>query len=189
MAIPRASGAAVHVVTDFGDFGAPGQLRTLIGAAVLSGMTIRNGARHPETGGGAILNFFGTMTISGNRAFGHGGGIFQSFSGRPLTLSNVTIAGNTADRWGGGLTVIGTSRPSLVNTIVAANRAGLEGADCFGTFYSQGYNLVGETAGCSITGITSGNVVDTDAHLLPLGAGVPARRRAGPREVQSARTQ
>lgn len=327
LAVPRAGAAAVHVVTDFGDSGAPGQLRTLINAAapgdtilippglillsggdldinksltivgsspdlttidaggvdrafnvfgpadaVLSGMTIRNGFRHPETGGGggairnaatlrmvecvvedstsggggavistgpmtiesstfrgntasgttgaggAILNFFSTMTISsstfsdnatlgpsasgnggaisnagtlaisnstisGNSAFGHGGGIFQSFSGLTLALQNVTIAENTARLQGGGVMVMGAT-PSLVNTIAGANSAGAGGPDCSGTLSSQGHNLFGQIAGCTVVGDATGNVTGTP-HLLPLADnGGPtfthALRRASP---------
>lgn len=319
VAVPRIGGAAVLVVTDFGDSGAPGQLRTLItlaapgdtivippgtialaapggdldinktltivgsgadltsidaggidraievfavGNLVLSGVTLRNGAVHPDTGGGggairndglltmmlcaiensssgggggvmnigtatiesttfrgntssgitgaggALMNFgtiaigtstftqnatlgptssanggaisnIGDMTmtnttVSGNRAFGHGGGIFQGALATSLSLRNVTIADNEARLFGGGIEVMGFA-PKIVNTILAANRAGTLGPDCGGTLNSDGYNLIQQTADCTIAGTATGNILGVNPHLLPLAAnGGPA---------------
>lgn len=312
---PATATAAVHVVGDFGDSGAAGQLRTLINAAapgdtivippgtivltaaaggdldinkqltivgsgadltiidanhvdrvmevqaagdvVLSGVTLRNGAVHPETGGGgggirndgqmrlvlsvvegstsggggglfnsgtmtiesstlrgnsasgtsgnggAILNFdtltiqdstissnktlgptassngagicnIGLMeltnvTISGNSAFGHGGGIFQGAAADKLKLSNVTVAENEARLRGGGISVHGLA-PEPLNTIIAANRAGALNPDCDGTVASVGHNLIEDTAGCTIAGVTTGNILGARARLFPLAA-------------------
>jgi hypothetical protein len=76
-------------------------------------------------GGGAILNrsYFtaGALTISDNTADGYGGGIYNDFesSGKPF-------------------------RASVMNSIIAGNHASHGSAsDVFGTFESEGYNLVG----------------------------------------------
>jgi len=314
-AAPGTAAATVHVVSDFGDSSAGGQLRTLIIAAapgdtivippgtivltaaaggdldintqltivgsgadhtiidangvdrvmdvaaagdvVLSGVTLRNGAVHPETGGGgggirntgqlrlvlsvvegsasggggglfnngtatiesstfrgnvasgtsgnggAILNFgtvtmqdstvslnstlgptassngggicnIGLMTltnvtISGNKAFGHAGGIFQGAFADKLKLFNVTVTENEARLDGGGVNVHGLA-PEPVNTIIAANRAGGASPDCAGALASVGHNLIEDTAGCAIGGVTTGNILGARARLFPLAA-------------------
>ncbi len=40
--------------------------------------------------------------------------------------------------------------------------------DCLGALTSQGYNLIGNTSGCFITGTTNGNIVNVGARLGPL---------------------
>ena len=330
-AAPGTAAATVHVVSDFGDSGAAGQLRTLIIAAapgdtivippgtivltgpaggdldinkpltivgssadltiidangidrvldvqaagdvVLSGVTLRNGAVHPETGGGGggirndgqlrlvlsvvegsasggggglfnlgtvtiesstfrgnsasgtsgngggILNFGTVMmqdstvsvnktvgptassngagicnvglmtlinvTISGNSAFGHGGGIFQGAVADKLKLFNVTVAENEARLQAGGIWAFGMVAPEPQNTVIAANRAGVAGPDCAGTLASVGHNLIEDTAGCTIVGVTTGNILGVRARLFPLAAnGGPtlthALRRSSP---------
>lgn len=316
-ATPGTAAAAVHVVSDFGDSGAAGQLRTLITAAapgdtivippgtivltgpaggdldinkpltivgsgadltiidangvdrvlevqpagdvVLSGVTLRNGAVHPETGGGggalrndgqvrlvlsvvegstsggggglfnvgtitiesstlrgnaasgtsgnggAVLNFgtltmqdstvhsnstlgptassngggianFGVMsvtnvTVSGNTSFGHGGGIFQGpFSEDQLKLTNVTVTENEARLNAGGIWATLMALTETVNTIIAANRAGGTSPDCTGTLTSGGHNLIEDPAGCTIVGVTTGNILGARARLFPLAA-------------------
>jgi hypothetical protein len=316
-AAPGTAAAAVHVVSDFGDSGAAGQLRTLINAAapgdtivippgtivltalaggdldinkqltivgsgadltiidanfvdrvldvqaagdvVLTGVSLRNGAVHPETGGGGggvrnvgqlrlvlsvvegntsgggggLLNFGGTLTIesstirgnsasgtsgnaggisnsgtltiqdstisenstlgptassngagigtfsglvtltnvtiSGNKAFGNGGGIHQGPFADKLKLFNVTITGNEARAQGGGISVHGLA-PEPLNTIIAANRAVVAGPECAGTLASVGYNLIEDPADCTIGGIATGNIIGARARLLPLAA-------------------
>src|SRR3989337_982403 len=53
-------------------------------------------------------------------------------------------------------------------TIVAGNTASEVGPDCSGTIGSSGYNLVGSTSGCTITGDTTGNLTGVDPLLSPL---------------------
>ena len=62
---------------------------------------------------------------------------------------------------------------TLQNTTVAENTAG-SGSDCWGTIGSAGYNLVGDTSGCTLT-LGPGDLTDVDTHLgLLVGApGVP----------------
>jgi hypothetical protein len=56
---------------------------------------------------------------------------------------------------------------TLQNTIVAGNTASGTGPDCSGAIGSSGYNLVGDTSGCTFTQ-TAGDLTDVDARLFPL---------------------
>jgi len=122
--------------------------------------------------GGAISNVgdmvLTNVTVSGNRSFGHAGGIFQAFTALGLKLQNVTIADNSARLLGGGIQIMGPS-PKMVNTIVGRNRAGTAGDDCSGTIASDGHNLIGDSSGCTIGGTTTGNILDTNPRLVALG--------------------
>lgn len=121
-------------------------------------------------------------TLSGNRTGdgkasypGSGGGL----SGKGFTLINCTIANNRTGAPGnaaitvnlhgngGGLSVLDAK---IKNCIIAGNtvNAGGKGPDCSGTIVSQGYNLIGNTADCNITGVLTGNIQDKDAGLKPL---------------------
>ena len=129
-----------------------------------------------QDGGGAINNF-GTLTVvnstvSGNGSDVSGGGI--NTSGR-VTLNNVTITGNIAGGQGhGGGGIDGSGTLTVSNTIIAANREYLPGgdpeyrpSDCEGTLTSAGYNLIGTTTECTITGNRTGNKTG-NARLGPL---------------------
>ncbi len=130
-------------------------------------------------------------TISGNttgngydgttRYGGNGGGISSSGI---LTLQHVTITDNlTGDGYtagvGGGLYGSGSSVNYAKNTTIANNRLGTaagaanpQGPDCYfvasSSLASQGYNLVGDTTDCTITGDTTGNITNTIAGLYTL---------------------
>jgi hypothetical protein len=125
-------------------------------------------------GGAGIYNEYGATlfitnsTISGNQALGAnntGGGI-NNWS--VLYLNNVTIANNFAPI-GGGVYTKDSATTESQNTLIANNSYSGSGRDCSGTFSSQGYNLIGDTTGCTITGTLTGNVTDVDARIGPLG--------------------
>ncbi len=105
---------------------------------------------------GTIVNLIG-CTVSGNVLFsdyytdsdGYGGGIYVTGSSTVLNASNCTLSGNRAD---------------LSNTIVAGNASG-SGPDFFGTLTSQGYNLIGNSSGATITGTTTGNQLNVNPQL------------------------
>ncbi len=107
-------------------------------------------------------------TISGNSATNLGGGISQAGTGpiTTLTLNNVTVTDNTSvSGQGGGVSrvVLGGST-SIMNSIVAGNTAPV-GPDCTGVpFLSQGYNLIGDTTGCTFTS-TTGDLLNVDPLL------------------------
>ena len=96
-------------------------------------------------------------TLSGNTATtGSGGGLFSEMA---ATLINTTVSANSAPAGlGGGLVngtgVFGATAMSLGSTIVALNTAASGSPDCggFSPVFSLGYNFIGNTAGCTITG-------------------------------------
>ncbi|MEJ2600905.1 MAG: Ig-like domain-containing protein, partial [Anaerolineales bacterium] len=117
-----------------------------------------------DLGAGGIYNL-GTLslqntTVSGNQGQS-GGGI--STTG-PAHLLNVTLADNHAYDTGGGLS---GSAFNLKNTLLAGNTAP-HGPDCAPSFTSQGYNLLGDSGGCSVSGVSSTDHIGVSAHLSGL---------------------
>jgi hypothetical protein len=100
-----------------------------------------------------------------------GGGIFNA--GR-LTLTNATVTGNSTTNGrpgrnaflGGGILNLGSVR--LANTIISGNVAGGGGNECSGSLTSVGSNLIRSLAGCTLTGVTTGNLIGIDPKLGPL---------------------
>ncbi len=129
-------------------------------------------------GSSTILNL-SNCTLSGNATNSsayytenRGGGICQ-VSGM-VTLANCTVSGNNARDSGGGL--YGTF--NLGNTIVAGNTSG-SGPDVSGTLTSQGYNLIGNGSGATISGTTTGNQLDVNPQLGVLASnGGPTQTHA-----------
>jgi hypothetical protein len=126
---------------------------------------LMNQALGPAGGVMKIIN----STISGNSATGllaNGGGI-DTESGSATTLVNTTITNNSASgesSLGGGVRNGGTV--NIANTIIAGNSAP-EAPDCANSFMSQGYNLIGNSAGC--TGFTAtGDQLNKNPQLGPL---------------------
>lgn len=123
----------------------------LYGNAGLANYTIRN------------------STISGNTAFGNGGGlVFYTYGTNPahsLVVQNSTIASNTTSGLGGGIARVGTTgTATLSSSIVADNVAGF-GADVTGDFLAD-FSLVEDASGGTLTGVS--NLVGVDPQLLPL---------------------
>ena len=103
-------------------------------------------------------------TFSGNTA--DFAGAFYAQAGT-TDLRNVTITANTARRAGGGINSPGEPIILLRNSIVAGNTVTLPGgADCSGPVASNGYNLIGDTNGC--TGLIVSDLTGTPAALAPL---------------------
>ena len=137
-------------------------------STVISNKAATDGGGISTAGGNVTIT---NCTISGNSAGGNGGGISSlntgSLSG-PYTLTNVTITNNFADNEngvgngfgnGGGIFNLSPGTISLLNTIVAGNiDPGGQAPDCSGTITSLGHNLIQSTAGCTITGDTTGNI-------------------------------
>ncbi|BDV44551.1 fibronectin type III [Geotalea uraniireducens] len=109
---------------------------------------------------GATLSLT-NVTISDNSATAQGGGIANS--GGAATLVNVTVANNNATTLGGGIAVAGGTL-AIKNSIVAGNSAAT-GPDIAGTVTSQGYNLIQDSAGATITGDSTGNLTGQDPLL------------------------
>ena len=168
------------------------------GSAALTNCTVNNnnagdGVDNPESyggdGGGIYNSDSGQLVLtnctvynnesgSGGELGGDGGGICNS--GGSLTLTNCTVSNNITgkqnsyyvwshDGFGGG--ICGNS--TIKNTIIANNQLGgtffyAQGPDYYGTINSQGYNLIEDTSGCTITGILTGNITSVDPMLSPL---------------------
>jgi hypothetical protein len=132
-------------------------LMTIVNCTI-SGNTNSNGD------GGGIFNE-GTLTVSNSTISGNsaknGGGIYSSSLGT-LTVSNSTISGNSAKN-GGGIRGLVNAR----NSIIANNSADF-GPDFTGTLTSQGHNLIGNTDNTTITGDTTGNLLNVNPQLGPL---------------------
>lgn len=110
----------------------------------------------------AIVN----STIAGNTSLYSGGGIYAAIT---VTLNSSTIAGNVAGTSGaGGFGAGFVGVVTASNTIFAGNTLVGTPSDCGGTLTSGGYNLIQSTAGCALTGTTTGNIIGQDARLAPL---------------------
>ncbi len=109
-----------------------------------------------------------TSTVSGNTAGRNGGGIRAT--GGIVNITSSTIVNNTAAMDGGGVNRAftgGTNPLNFRNTIVANNTAAT-GPDISGSVVSQGYNLIRNTTGATITGDTATNITGVDPNLGPL---------------------
>ena len=161
------------------------------GAAAFAGVTLQ--ANTAESG--AALAHFSpvtldlvNVTIGGNTASNHGGGIFLG-SPRHIKMSSSTVAGNLADSDsdgngdGGGIYIApcsGTCPTDFFrvrNSILADNLDGSPSGpfahDCSGALTSEGYVLVetgstGSVGTCRVIGDLTGVVVESDPSLEPI---------------------
>lgn len=155
--------------------GGGGLFLTGSGSVTITGSTINlnasnTGAAGSSSGGGGInVSLSLTMTnstISGNNAGRNGGGIFASSI---VTINSSTIVSNTATMDGGGVFSASTTNPpNLGNTIVANNTDDGTAPDIFGTVNSNGFNLIENTTGATVTGDTATNITGQDPNLGPL---------------------
>ncbi|MEQ1644609.1 MAG: choice-of-anchor Q domain-containing protein, partial [Pyrinomonadaceae bacterium] len=176
------------------------------GALTVTNSTISGNSATSTGIGGGINNSSGTpgiitnSTISGNSAVLFGGGLYGAFTvtnstihgnstsnagagfsvstGQTLTINNSTIAGNTASGQGGGVQNSGGTVNSS-SSIFAGNTA-TTGPDFSGTLTSQGYNLIGNDAGTTISGGTNDIVNPAGGALLG-----PLANNGGPTLTQA----
>ena len=134
--------------------------------------TINNNSATGGNGGGIYTYGPGSSvkvtnsTISINTAK-VGGGIFNS-NYNTFNITYSTISSNTGNS-GGGIFGGNLGTINANNTIVADNTASSGSAPDFGgTLSSQGYNLVENLNGTTITGIFTGNIFGRDPQLSPL---------------------
>jgi len=154
-----------------------------IANSTLSGNSANGGAAGNGVGSGncygggiysiSTLSLY-TCTVVSNTALSSstdfGGGVF---AGSDTGITNCTIAFNQSDT-GGGL----QGAAILANTIVARNSASI-GSDANGFFNSQDYNLIQNTNGTTLSGITTHVIVGQDPLLGPLqNNGGPAHTMA-----------
>jgi CSLREA domain-containing protein len=135
--------------------------------------------------GGGIYNPAGELmmrnsTVSGNLSLIDTGGML--LGGGAVAMNNVTVAMNEGypeyhqafephPSAAGGIS--GPAQIRMANTIVALNTFGPPGAfpdrqDCSTAIDSLGYNLVYDTAGCTLMGDLTGNITGLDPFLMPL---------------------
>jgi hypothetical protein len=115
------------------------------------------------------------VTISGNRAGIHGGGLFNdggyawNYYGGKFACQNCTITRNRAGGLGGGVAfdLLNSGPSRMANSVVGGNAA-RHFLDCSGLIDSLGYNLFQDDAGCFIVGDTTGNILGEDPQLQPL---------------------
>jgi CSLREA domain-containing protein len=150
-----------------GAFGFGGGIFNSGGMVTITNSTISANTA-ADDGGGIENGSSGTVTITNSTISGNmatlGGGI-RNASGT-LTITNSTISGNTATGLGGGINNNATLNAR--NTIIARNTTMSGSPDCQGALNSQGYNLIGDTSGTTITGTTTGNQLNVDPKLGPL---------------------
>ncbi|MFC1879165.1 choice-of-anchor Q domain-containing protein [Chloroflexota bacterium] len=119
--------------------------------------------------GGGIRNdnslVVNNSTISENLA-SYGGGVYNYYG--TITISSSTIHGNTSINQGGGIR--SSNNLSIKNSILAGN-TGDSSPDCLGNIDSQGYNLIGDSAGCTFNS-SSGDIIGGDPLLGQL-IGIP----------------
>ena len=145
---------------------------TVSGSTISGNLTKRNvtsnDTRFAGHGGGFWVQGVLTSennTISGNTAEQIGGGVHVAYPGGGagvLNLNSSTIVNNTAGSVGGvyWFDTLGHPPVNIRNTIIANN-----GSDISGTFASQGYNLIENPSGGTITGTTTGNITGVDPNL------------------------
>ncbi|MET0625894.1 MAG: Calx-beta domain-containing protein [Pyrinomonadaceae bacterium] len=119
-------------------------------------------------GGGLFISgaavTLANSTVSGNSAGNGPGGGGGGISGGEFTLDSCTVASNKAPGGGsrgGGVSGFGVK---IRNSIVANNTAGFD-PDVSGTLKSQDYNLIRDTTGATISGVTAHNLTGVDPLL------------------------
>ena len=154
-----------------------GAIAVVGGSVTVSNCTFENNTAGVVTGSpGSVLNGAGiynaatlivsNTTMTGNSAANLGGAIGNSSAG-VLTISHSTLSINSAIYGGGGI-YSQSSSFDLGSTIVAGNTANTGSPDIAGTVHSDAYNVIGNTTGTTITGDTSGNLVNGAASPLNL---------------------
>jgi len=161
------------------------------GFMTISGSEISNNTASTTSGGISSSNTgvnatvalaITNSTVSGNSAPVGGGvvnGVAFSLAPGTLTLRNVTVTNNTGSNGAGG--VVGyPGTIDAANSIIAGNHDPTgQYPDCAGNFASQGYNLIQDPTGCTITGVTTGNLTGVTPNLGPLANnGGPTRTHA-----------
>jgi len=159
--------------TAFSEFAGGAGILTVFSTLTLSGCTFS--ANHtPGAGGGLFIGGNSSAVIDhstfANNTAGVGGGIW---SGGTVTVTHSTLSANAASTsfagGGGGGIAITNGTLSLGNTLVAGNSAPL-GPDLSGVVHSLGFNLIGTTSAATLLGTATGNLLDSAAAPLDLGA-------------------
>jgi len=123
--------------------------------------------------GGAISNNAAlnvtNSTFVNNTAVAEGGAIYNVSQPDSAVLNFATIVKNEAGAGGGGISNVSGSTIQLNSTILAMNEiTGGSGPDCLGDISSLGYNLLGDTVGCTFVAST-GDLTAADPDLDNFG--------------------
>jgi CSLREA domain-containing protein len=151
---------------------------TLINSTV-SGNTVRLGGGGISGGTVNVTN----STISGNKATGgNAGGIAVD----RVTLFDSTVTGNSASGSGGGIYNNSSNGASVssANTIIALNTAA-SAPDVYGAFTSDGFNLIGDNSGSTITPPQPSDKIGVTAAQLNIG---PLQDNGGPSKTHALRS-
>jgi CSLREA domain-containing protein len=145
------------------------------GVSSFTNSTISGNASVGEGGGvfnsAAAASTITNSTVSGNRSNQSGGGVH----GGTTTLANTTVTVNVADSdangMGDGGGVAGTAL-TVKNSIIGGNTdssppPAVVSPDCQAAGTSQGYNLIGTNAGCTIAAGTGDKVGSAAAPIAP----------------------
>jgi hypothetical protein len=147
--------ATTHTVTDCGDTGAPGQLRSVITAAA-AGDTVEIAACTVTlTAPASPLTVSVDLTIRGagpSATVIDGADITQLFNvvAGVVTIADLTVRNGTAPSVGGAI-VVGLATVALTNTVVRDSRSGSAGGGIFtnGAVTLTGSRVTGNVAGGS----------------------------------------
>jgi hypothetical protein len=139
------------------------------GTLTITGSTISNNLGAAGSFGGGIESAGGSVsmtncTVTGNTGADQGGGIRNSVG--TFTITSSTIARNSAVNGGGIYNASGVL--NLRNTIIALNTAIGSGPDAFGPVLSQGFNLIGDSTGATITPTIGDQVGTAAGQINPL---------------------
>ncbi|HWM23709.1 MAG TPA: choice-of-anchor Q domain-containing protein [Chthoniobacterales bacterium] len=136
-----------------------------------------------RSGGGGIFSqgrfVITNSTISGNSA-SLGGGINDGFNfpiRGPSVITNSTISGNSASE-GGGIYTVNFGEQRSRNAIIALNTSA-DGPDVKGPLTSEGFNLVGDNSGATISSAQTSDQIGTPASPIDPRLG-PLRNNGGP---------
>ena len=159
-----------------------GVQNSTIGVSHLEYTTVNE---NTSASGGGIRNVgrltLDNSTVSGNTGTRGGGVLNEGY----IRISNTTVSGNRG-KYGGGIAVFqpsGIPRTELTNTIIAANQASLEGADCRGIITSLGHNLVGSGDHCGMQA-TASDLVGTSSQPVDPRLGA-LENNGGPTETHA----
>jgi hypothetical protein len=171
---------------------------TGFGGAISTGGTTRIVAstltNNTAVYGGAIDNAGGTCTlinstVSGNKSFGDGGGIYARIGGQ-VRLYNTTVINNRSDAnatgsgHGGGIWSPAAASASLQNSVLAYNLStnmahALINEDCYGTVAGNLHNLLTFATNCTVTGASSVGDPFLGSDLADNGGPTPTHALAG----------
>ncbi len=108
-------------------------------------------------------------SISSNTSEDNGGGIFNQGT---TTLYNVTLHENMVNlgKTGAGIYSQDIGTVTLKNTLLSFNMVNGTAtiSDCAGIVNSNDYNLLTDTAGCTINGLTTNNIYNPIANVVTL---------------------